>query len=160
MSQISSWNFEQDPQVLAEKSRALNVARQQASTQRQHWEQGLRIKQYQLDGLNTTAQIEQEKANGKRPLLEAERIKTQANREKIAQARLGLQSAQLGTSIARDSYQALQGERSIRQKLLQQKLKGLSLQCEQLRASSEAQKQSISLELGGINLPTLPMIGS
>lgn len=155
MTKISSWSFDNDPHILAEKEHALTLARQQATTQRQSWEQGLRIQQTNLDSLNIDAQIARETVQGKRPLLEIARLKSQTNSEKLTQARLNLQSAQLSTSIARDTYQGLVGERSIRQKLIGQKLRNLSLQAEQLRASTDAQHRSLSAELGALPLPTV-----
>ena len=155
MTQISKWSFDNDPHILTEKEHALTLARQQATTQRQAWEHGLRIHQANLDGLNLDAQIARETTQSKRPLLEIAQLKTQTNREKLTQARLNLQSAQLSTSIASDAHQGLIAERSLRQKLIGQKLRNLTLQAEQLRASTDAQHRSLSAELGALPLPSI-----
>lgn len=160
MSTIGKWNFDQDPHVLAEKQVALNLYRQQATAQRQQYAEGLRIVNSNLDGLMMDAHIAAEKAAGKRPLLDAERLKTQTNQEKLTQARIGLDSAKLSTGIAGDGYQGLRAEQGIRRQLIGHKLRGLQLQAEQLRAQSEATHQSLSLELGqSLPLPSVPTIG-
>lgn len=147
MTQIGKWSFDNDPQILAERDRALTLARQQASIQRQHWEQGLGILAAQLDGLNTDRLTAQENAAAKRPLLDAARLKTQTNAEKVTQARLGLQSAQVSTSMARDALDSATAERGLRQKLLGQKLRGIQLQVDQLRQQGDLQQRTLA---GGV----------
>lgn len=147
MTQIAKWTFDSDPQILAERDRALTLARQQAGIQRQQWEQGLGILAAQLDGFNTDRLIAQENAAAKRPLLEAARLKTQTNTEKITQARLGLQSAQVSTGIARDALDSATAERGLRQKLLGQKLRGLQIQVDQLRQQGDLQQRTLA---GGV----------
>ena len=127
MSTIGKWNFDKDPHVLAEKEVALNLYRQQATAQRQQYAEGLRIVQSNLDGIAMDARIAAEVAAGKRPLLDAERLKTESNREKLTQARLSLDAAKLSTGIAQDSNHGLMAEQGLKRQLIGHKLRSLQL---------------------------------
>ena len=149
MPTLKAWNFDNDPHILREMEAARNLARQMASTRRQQWESSLRLEQTNLEGQRVDHAIAQAGIHAKRPLLEAARLQSPINAQKLEQTRLKLSGAQIQTAAAGDEYRATVADRQLKQTLLSEKLRATMIQAQEARALNEAAARRLSIEHGG-----------
>lgn len=149
MPTLKAWNFDNDPFVLREMEAARNHARQIASTRRQQWESSLRLEQVNLEGQRVDHAIAQAGVHAKRPLLEAARLQSSINAQKLQQTRLKLSGAQTQAAAAQDEYRATVADRQLKQTLLGEKLRATMIQAQEARALNDSQARRLSIEFGG-----------
>jgi len=148
---LSSWNFGDCSEVLAEQERAKRLAIRTARTRVRIHREELRQEESKLESAQLQTRIIQAQMQSKRPLLEEAEIDVRIALEKVQQKRLKLSGTQEKTRGEEDNLDFAQRERRLKREESRQKLGALALNATALRSANRAKASQLALQFSQLS---------